>query len=396
MADKTFLDWPFFDDSHRALARDLGVWVEREVAKLAEHGHGVEEVDEACRRLVAALGADGWLGYAVPESHGGRFETLDVRSLCIIRETLARESGLADFGFAMQGLGSAPISLFGGEELKQAYLPKVAAGSHLAAFALTEPESGSDVAAMTTTARRDGNHFVIDGAKTFISNGGIAGHYVVFARTGEAEGARGISAFVVEPDMPGFSVAERIEVIAPHPLATIEFKDCRVPASQMLGQGGDGFKIAMATLDIFRSTVAAAALGFARRALDEAIARAQSRQAFGQKIAEFQLIQAKIADMAVKIDAAALLVYRSAWTKDVLGTRVTRESAIAKLYATEAAQEVIDQAVQIFGGAGVVSGVMVEQLYRDIRALRIYEGTSEIQKLVIARQTFDAASRDGG
>ncbi len=396
MADKTYLDWPFFEDSHRTLARDLGVWVGREVAKLAEHGHGVEEVDEACRRLVAALGADGWLGYAVPASHGGHLETLDVRSLCIIRETLARESGLADFGFAMQGLGSAPISLFGGEELKQAYLPKVAAGSHLAAFALTEPESGSDVAAMTTTARRDGNHFVIDGAKTFISNGGIAGHYVVFARTGEADGARGISAFVVEPEAPGFSVAERIEVIAPHPLATIEFKDCRVPASQMLGQGGDGFKIAMATLDIFRSTVAAAALGFARRALDEAIARAQSRQAFGQKIAEFQLIQAKIADMAVKIDAAALLVYRSAWTKDVLGVRVTRESAIAKLYATEAAQEVIDQAVQIFGGAGVVSGVMVEQLYRDIRALRIYEGTSEIQKLVIARQTFDAAARDGG
>ncbi len=396
MADKTYLDWPFFEDSHRTLARDLGVWVGREVAKLAEHGHGVEEVDEACRRLVAALGADGWLGYAVPASHGGHLETLDVRSLCIIRETLARESGLADFGFAMQGLGSAPISLFGGEELKQAYLPKVAAGSHLAAFALTEPESGSDVAAMTTTARRDGNHFVIDGAKTFISNGGIAGHYVVFARTGEADGARGISAFVVEPDMPGFSVAERIEVIAPHPLATIEFKDCRVPAGQMLGQGGDGFKIAMATLDIFRSTVAAAALGFARRALDEAIARAQSRQAFGQKIAEFQLIQAKIADMAVKIDAAALLVYRSAWTKDVLGVRVTRESAIAKLYATEAAQEVIDQAVLIFGGAGVVSGVMVEQLYRDIRALRIYEGTSEIQKLVIARQTFDAAARDGG
>ncbi len=396
MADKTFLDWPFFEDSHRALARDLGDWAGREVAKLAEHGHGVEEVDEACRRLVAALGADGWLGYAVPASHGGHLETLDVRSLCIIRETLARESGLADFGFAMQGLGSAPISLFGGEELKQAYLPKVAAGSHLAAFALTEPESGSDVAAMTTTARRDGNHFVIDGAKTFISNGGIAGHYVVFARTGEAEGARGISAFVVEPEAPGFSVAERIEVIAPHPLATIEFKDCRVPASQMLGQGGDGFKIAMATLDIFRSTVAAAALGFARRALDEAIARAQARQAFGQKIAEFQLIQAKIADMAVKIDAAALLVYRSAWTKDVLGVRVTRESAIAKLYATEAAQEVIDQAVQIFGGAGVVSGVMVEQLYRDIRALRIYEGTSEIQKLVIARQTFDAAARDGG
>ena len=396
MADKSFLDWPFFEDSHRALARDLGAWVGREVAKLAEHGHGVEEVDEACRRLVAALGAGGWLGYAVPASHGGHLETLDVRSLCIIRETLARESGLADFGFAMQGLGSAPISLFGGEELKQAYLPKVAAGSHLAAFALTEPESGSDVAAMTTTARRDGNHFVIDGAKTFISNGGIAGHYVVFARTGEAEGARGISAFVVEPEAPGFSVAERIEVIAPHPLATIEFKDCRVPASQMLGQGGDGFKIAMATLDIFRSTVAAAALGFARRALDEAIARAQARQAFGQKIAEFQLIQAKIADMAVKIDAAALLVYRSAWTKDVLGARVTRESAIAKLYATEAAQEVIDQAVQIFGGAGVVSGVMVEQLYRDIRALRIYEGTSEIQKLVIARQTFDAAARDGG
>ena len=393
MPDTSFLDWPFFDEWHRALAAEFDAWVAAEIAPLEAHGESRDEIDDLCRDIVARLGQAGWLLYAVPASHGGRFETLDVRSLCLIRETLARVAGLADFAFAMQGLGSAPISLFGGAELKDRYLPLVAAGSHIAAFALTEPESGSDVAAMTSTARRDGNHFVIDGAKTFISNGGIAGHYVVFARTGEAEGARGLSAFVVEPDTPGFSVTKRIDVIAPHPLAMIAFDNCRVPASQMLGQGGDGFKIAMATLDIFRSTVAAAALGFARRALDEALARARSRRAFGKSLAEFQLIQAKIADMAVKIDAAALLVYRSAWTKDVKGTRVTRESAMAKLYATDSAQEVIDEAVQIFGGMGVVSGVAVERLYREIRALRIYEGTSEIQKLVIARQTLDAASK---
>lgn len=394
MPDTTYLDWPFFDESHRALAAELDAWVAAEIAPLEAHGEGRDEIDDLCRRFVAKLGEAGWLGYAVPASHGGKFETLDVRSLCLIRETLSRTAGLADFAFAMQGLGSAPISLFGGAELKDHYLPRVREGSHIAAFALTEPESGSDVAAMTTTARLDGNHFVIDGAKTFISNGGIAGHYVVFARTGEAEGARGISAFVVEPDTPGFSVTKRIDVIAPHPLAAIAFDNCRVPASQMLGQGGDGFKIAMATLDIFRSTVAAAALGFARRALDEALDRARTRRAFGHSLAEFQLIQAKIADMALKIDAAALLVYRSAWTKDVKGARVTRESAMAKLYATDSAQEVIDEAVQIFGGMGVVSGVAVERLYREIRALRIYEGTSEIQKLVIARQTFDAASSE--
>ncbi|MBL8836377.1 MAG: acyl-CoA dehydrogenase family protein, partial [Alphaproteobacteria bacterium] len=349
--------------------------------------------------LVRRLGAGGWLKYAVPSPYGGNAPKLDVRSLCLIRETLARHDGLADFAFAMQGLGSASIALFGDDELKRRYLPEVAAGTRVAAFALSEPEGGSDVAAMRTTARRDGNHFVIDGSKTWISNGGIAGHYVTFVRTGEAPGAKGLSAFVVDADTPGLTVSERIATIAPHPLATLAFENCRVPAGQLLGRPGDGFKIAMATLDIFRSTVGAAALGFARRALDEALARIDAREAFGQKLADFQLTQAKIADMAVEVDAAALLIYRSAWTKDVVADRVTREASMAKYYATEAAQRVIDAAVQLWGGMGVVSGVPVERLYRDIRALRIYEGTSEIQRLVIAGQVMAAAREaraDGG
>ncbi len=387
MPDTSFLDWPFFDDGHRKLAAELDAWAGREIAPFEGDE---DDVDGLSRSFVEKLGAAGWLEYCVPASHGGRFERLDVRSLCIARETLARHSGLADFAFAMQGLGSAPISLFGSEALKAACLPQVMAGDRIAAFALTEPESGSDVAGMTTTARRQGGDFVIDGAKTFISNAGIANHYVVFARTGEDEGAKGLSAFVVEADTPGLVVSERIAVIAPHPLGTLEFKDCRVPESRLLGRPGDGFRIAMATLDVFRSTVGAAALGFARRALDEALSRASSRQAFGRKLAQFQLIQAKLADMALKVDAAALLVYRSAWTKDMVADRVTRESSMAKLYATEAAQEVIDEAVQIFGGMGVVSGVAVERLYREVRALRIYEGTSEIQRLVIARETLAA------
>jgi acyl-CoA dehydrogenase len=389
MADTTFLAWPFFDDDHRAFAAELDAWVAREIAP---HEHDEHDIDALSRRFVKALGEAGWLKYVVPASHGGRHAALDVRSLCLARETLARTSGLADFAFAMQGLGSGSISLYGSPELKDAYLPKVAAGTQIAAFALSEPEAGSDVAAMTTDARRDGDHYVLNGRKTWISNAGLAGHYVTFARTGEGPGAKGISAFVVDADAKGLSVVERIPVIAPHPLGTLEFADCRVPARQMLGQPGEGFKIAMATLDIFRSTVGAAALGFARRALDEAMARARARRAFGHALSEFQLIQQKIADMAVKIDAAALLVYRAAWTKDVLQARVTRESAMAKLYATDAAQEVIDEAVQIFGGMGVVSGVPVERLYREIRALRIYEGTSEIQKLVIAGQALKAAT----
>ncbi len=391
MPDSTFLEWPFFEARHKQLATELRAWAAREVPKIVGGDHSQAAVDAACKKLVKALGDAGWLKYAVPSPYGGHFPQLDVRSLAIIRETLGYYSGLADFAFAMQGLGSGSIALFGNSEQKEQYLPKVGSGAQIAAFALSEPEGGSDVAGMRCAAKRDGNHFVIDGRKTWISNGGIANHYVTFARTGEALGAKGISAFIVDANTPGLKVADRIDVIAPHPLATLEFKNCRLPASALLGNPGDGFKIAMATLDIFRTTVGAASLGFARRALDEAIAYAKKREAFGKKLAEFQLIQAKIAEMAVKIDTAALLIYRSAWVKDVKQARVTRESAMAKLYATDTAQEVIDEAVQIFGGQGVVSGNKVEELYREIRALRIYEGTSEIQKLVIAGQTMAAS-----
>jgi len=390
MPDRSFLDWPFFDDTHRALAESLRAWAKAEIAPIAETAHGLRDVDDICRAIAAKLGEAGFLEYAVPASHGGKYDQLDVRSLAIIRETLAYFTGLADFAFAMQGLGSGSIGLYGSDELKDRYLPQVLSGRHLAAFALSEPHAGSDVASMKTTAALDGNHYVVNGTKTWISNGGIAGHYVLFARTGEAPGAKGLSAFVVDADTAGLEIAERIDVIAPHPLATLQFKDCRVPATQMLGEPGQGFQIAMATLDIFRTTVGAAALGFARRALDEAVAYAGTREAFGSKLAGFQLIQAKIAEMAVKVDAAALLVYRSAWTKDVQKVRVTRESSMAKLYATDTAQEVIDEAVQIHGGQGVVAGNPVEELYREIRALRIYEGTSEVQKLVIAGQTLKA------
>lgn len=389
MADRSFLSWPFFDDAHRALAPRLDDWAATHVGEHHDH-----DIDAACRALVAALGRDGWLRYSVPKSHGGHFDRLDVRSLCLIRETLARHSGLADFAFAMQGLGSASIALFGSDALKQRYLPEVCSGQRIAAFALSEPEGGSDVSAIRTAAQADGDHYVVTGAKTWISNGGIAGHYVLFARTGEAPGAKGLSAFVVDADTPGLDTRERIETIAPHPLATLRFRNCHVPKGNLLGKPGEGFKIAMATLDIFRSTVGAAALGLARRALDEAVAYAKRREAFGQKLAEFQLTQAKLADMATEIDAAALLVYRAAWTKDAVAERVTREASMAKMYATEMAQRVIDAAVQIHGGQGVVSGAPVERLYREIRALRIYEGTTEIQKLVIAGQVL-AAHDDG-
>lgn len=377
MPDRSFLSWPFFEDRHRRLAEELESWA---AATLA-HSDEVD-VDEACRTLVRQLGEAGWLRHAVPEP-GGR---LDVRSLCLIRETLARHAGLADFAFAMQGLGTGPITLFGSEALKERYLPPVRAGRAIAAFALSEPEAGSDVAATATTAVLEGDAYALDGTKTWISNGGIADHYVVFARTGEAPGARGLSAFVVDADTPGLTVVERIEVTAPHPLATLRFEGCRVPADRLLGRPGEGFKIAMATLDVFRSTVGAAALGFARRALDEAAGRAASRTLFGGALAELQMTQAKLADMAVEVDAAALLVYRAAWTKDSGAARVTREAAMAKLYATEAAQRVVDAAVQLFGGLGVTKGQAVEALYREIRPLRIYEGASEVQKIVIARQ----------
>ncbi len=387
MADRSFLGWPFFDEWHRALGEEIRVFA----AGLDAVGDA--DIDAACRDLVARLGRAGWLRHAVPEPYGGVRSDLDVRALCLIRESLAYADGLADFAFAMQGLGSAPISIFGSEDLKQAYLPGVASGDRIAAFALSERAAGSDVAAIATTAERDGNGFVLNGEKTWISNGGIADHYVVFARTGDAPGAKGLSAFVVDADAAGFSVSERIDVIAPHPLGTLTFADCKVDGDRLIGAPGEGFKVAMATLDVFRSTVGAAALGFARRALDEAVARAGTREVFGQRLADFQITQAKAADMAVKVDAAALLVYRAAWTKDVFKTRVTREASMAKLYATESAQEVIDEAVQIFGGDGVVRGNKVEALYRDIRALRIYEGTSEIQKLVIAGQVLAAAEQ---
>jgi acyl-CoA dehydrogenase len=353
----------------------------------ADH-HSDEGLDDACREILQALGQGGWLRNAVPVG-----APLDVRTLCLTRETLARASGLADFVFAMQGLGSGPISLFGTDEQKAQWLPRVAAGEVAAAFALSEPEAGSDAAALSTTARRDGDGWVIDGTKTWISNGGIAGFYVVFARTGEAPGARGLSAFIVPADTAGLEVVERIPVIAPHPLATLRFSGCRVPADGLIGEAGSGFRIAMATLDVFRSTVGAAALGFARRAFDESLKRASERELFGAPMAELQMVQGHLADMALKIDASALLIYRAAWTKDSGAPRVTREAAMAKLFATDEAQKVIDAAVQLHGGEGVRTGSVVEGLYREIRALRIYEGASDVQKVVIARQALHGAGR---
>jgi acyl-CoA dehydrogenase len=387
LSDRSFLDWPFLDDGHRRLAEDLENWCAEELSDLK---HDEADVDAECRHLLERLGKGGWLRHAVPAEHGGVHESLDVRSLALIRETLARHSGLADFVFAMQGLGSGTISLFGTDPQKSAYLPDVAAGRKMAAFALTELESGSDVANMTTSAVRTASGWRIDGAKTYISNGGIADYYVLFARTGEAPGAKGISAFLVPSDTPGLVIAERIRVIAPHPLATLRFDSMELPDDALLGEAGRGFAQAMATLDIFRTTVGAASLGFARRALDEALARATSRSLQGKPMAENAVIQSQLAEMAVDIDAAALLIYRAAWTRDVAGRRNSREAAMAKLYATDRAQTVIDKAVQIHGGLGVVHGHPVETLYREVRALRIYEGASEVQKVVIARQLLAA------
>jgi acyl-CoA dehydrogenase len=383
MGDRSYLSWPFLDDAHRRLAEDLRAYA----PSLHELAERAGDVDDACRELVKQLGADGWLQLCTPAAHGGRFEQLDVRALCLAREALAQAGGLADFAFAMQGLGSGAISLFGDEALKARWLPRVARGEAIAAFALSEPEAGSDVAAMTTAARRDGDDYVLDGTKTWISNGGIADFYVVFARTG-GPGSKGVSAFVVEADRPGFEIEARIELIAPHPLATLGFHGCRIPAANRIGAEGEGFRIAMATLDVFRPTVGAAALGFARRAMDVALERARSRRLFGAPMSALQLVQGQVADMALTIDTAALLVFRAAWSKDVLGGRITREAAMAKLAATDGAQQVIDAAVQIMGGLGVVSGHPVERLYREIRALRIYEGASEVQKVIIAAQTL--------
>ena len=389
MQSRAHLDWPFFDDAHRTLAEDLSAWAGKNI----EHAPSAEKReanDHRCRSLVATLGRSGWTRYAVPSAYGGAMDTLDSRALCIVRETLAYHDGLADFAFAMQGLGSGAITLAGSDALKRAYLPRVASGHAIAAFALSEPDAGSDVAAMQTRAHADGDDYLIDGSKTWISNGGIADFYTVFARTSDRSsddrGARGISAFIIDADAVGLTIAERIDVIAPHPLATLRFEGCRVPASHLLGEVGQGFKIAMQTLDIFRASVAAAALGFARRACDEALAHARGRKMFGQTLADFQLTQAAFADMATDIDAAALLTYRAAWLRDVKRTRATREAAMAKLTATENAQRVIDRAVQMFGGAGVTKGNIVESLYREIRALRIYEGASEVQRLIIGRE----------
>jgi acyl-CoA dehydrogenase len=385
MVDRSFLTWPFLEGRHRRLADELEAWCAAELPG-PPHGEDVAAVDAACRALVRRLGEAGWLRWCVPAPWGGVAERLDVRALCLVRETLARHQGLADFAFAMQGLGSATMALVGSPMQKERFLPPVAGGRAIAAFALSEPEAGSDVAALATTAVREGAGWRLDGRKTWISNGGIADHYVLFARTGEAPGARGLSAFVVGADTPGLVVERRIETIAPHPLATLRLEGCRVDADALVGEPGRGFHAAMATLDIFRPTVGAAALGLARRALDEALARARERRLFGAPLGELQLVQGMLAEMAVEVDAAALLVYRAAWAKDTGDGRMTREAAMAKLAATEAAQRVVDRAVQIWGGLGVTKGVAVEALYREVRALRIYEGASEVQKVVIARQ----------
>jgi alkylation response protein AidB-like acyl-CoA dehydrogenase len=385
------MQWPFFDDAHRRLAAEAGKWA---VATFADGAHPSEraDVDRRCRELVGRLGKAGLLRHCLRAADGGIGEDFDARSICVLRETLAQHDGLADFAFAMQGLGSAPLSLAGHERLRATWLPQVADGGAIAAFALSEPGAGSDVAAIETTARLDGDSYVLNGSKTWISNGGIADFYCVFARTSpgrpRADGsvsADGISAFVVEPSDRGFRIAERIDAMAPHPLARIEFDTCRIPAERRIGAEGEGFKIAMRTLDLFRTSVAAAACGFARRALEEALSHARSRGMFGKMLADFQLTQTALAEMATALDAAALLTYRAAWLRDT-GRPFTAAAAMAKLTATENAQDIIDRALQMFGGRGLVRGAIVERLYREIRALRIYEGASEVQKLVIGRE----------
>ena len=383
MADRSFLDWPFLEDQHRVLATELDAWC---VANLpVDH----DDVDAACRDLVSRLGADGWLRHSANLDR----PALDVRALCLIRETLARHDALADFAFAMQGLGMGPVSLFGDENHRQ-WLSRTTTGTAIAGFALSEPASGSDVANLATTAALDGDGWVVNGEKTWISNGGIADIYTVFARTGEGPGAKGLSCFLVPADTEGLTVEERIDVIAPHPLARLAFTDMRLPANALIGKSGKGFGIAMSVLDVFRSTVGAAALGLARRALDEALSRVSNRILFGAPLADMPTVQASLAEMALDVDSAALLIYRAAWTKDMGAARISREASMAKLHATETAQSVIDKAVQLHGGDGVRSGETVEALYREIRALRIYEGASEVQKLIIARQILDQANSD--
>jgi acyl-CoA dehydrogenase len=382
--DKGYLGLPFFEDKHRDLQNSLDSWATENLHHQEDESR--EAIDDACVALVKKLGGAGWLQYCVPSANGGVYPVLESRSLCLIRETLARHSGLADFAFAMQGLGSGPISLGGTENIQQQYLPKVAQGLSIAAFALSEPHAGSDVAAMSTSAKPSTDGWVLNGCKTWISNGGIADFYCVFARTSEEPGARGISAFVVDADTAGLTIADRIDVVAPHPLATLKFENCVIPKENLLGVEGQGFKLAMQTLDIFRSSVAAAALGFARRAFAEAVNYSKNRQMFGATLADLQLTQAGIADMAIGIDSSALLTYRAAWLRDTTGARTTAEAAMAKLSATENAQLIVDRAVQMLGGLGVKRGHIVESLYREVRALRIYEGASEVQKVIIARE----------
>ncbi|MGB7242842.1 MAG: acyl-CoA dehydrogenase family protein [Sulfitobacter sp.] len=381
MADRSFLDWPFFDAHHPELAARV-----EEFAQTLDIDHS--DTDAACRSLVTQMGAAGVLDHT--SDPGG---ALDVRSLCLSREVLARHDGLADFSFAMQGLGTGAVTLFGSPDQQQKWLPLTRSGKAISGFALTEPQSGSDVASSTMTATRDGDHYVLNGEKTWISNGGIADVYTAFSRTGEAPGARGLSAFIVTPDLPGFEVVERLHAIAPHPLARLRFTDCRVPVSAMIGAPGQGFKIAMSVLDVFRPTVAASALGFARAALDLALGRVTSRTLQGAPLFDLQMVQGHIAEMALDVDASALLTYRAAWAKDSGAARITREAAMAKLFSTDQAQKVIDKAVQLFGGDGVRAGTKVETLYREIRALRIYEGASDVQKVIIARQSLDQFER---
>jgi acyl-CoA dehydrogenase len=384
MPDRSFFDWPFFEESHRRLAREIWSWCERELPQPKE-----VNVADQCRTLVNLLGRAGWLRYVVPSQYGGVHETPDVRSLCMIREALAYHSGLAEFAFAMQGLASGPIVLAASEELKRKHLPQIARGEMIGAFAISEPDAGSDVRNIRTKATLSGDSFEIHGTKSWISNAGLADFYITFCRFPVGEERRSV-ALIVDSSAAGMTV-EAVQVVAAHPIGNLHFTDCRVPASNLLGQEGDGLKIALSTLDIFRPTVGAAAVGFSRRALDEAVRFAKHRQAFGQALSDFQMIQAKLAEMALAIDASALLVYRAAWTRDVLKHSITREAAMAKLHATEEAQRVIDEAVQILGARGVLAGSVTERLYREVRSLRIYEGTTEIQKLIIASQVLKAA-----
>ena len=385
MNSASHLAWPFFDEAHRNFKTQLQEWTSQQFANQHGHDESRDAIDRECVSLVKALGQGGWLKPAIAgKAHGGASEVIDTRTICLLREELAWHHGLADFAFAMQGLGSGAISLKGTPEQQAAYLPRVAKGEALAAFALSEPDAGSDVAAMQCSALATQEGYRLNGFKTWISNGGIADFYVVFARTGEAPGARGISAFIVDADSPGLEIAERIDVMAPHPLATLHFNNVLVPHAKRIGAAGEGFKVAMATLDVFRTSVAAASLGFARRALDESIAWAKQRKMFGGTLADFQITQSKLAQMATLLDAATLLTYRAAWLRDQ-GQRITQEAAMAKMTATENAQQIIDMAVQMHGGMGVKKGCIVESLYREIRALRIYEGATEVQQLIIGR-----------